>query len=60
MSEQAYTSIHYFATHRARESEGSMSERFKVAFAQMKDDFTRAYQAMLDNSADLIIRKFDL
>ena len=57
MSEQAYTSIHYFTS---QQTELGMGERFKGAFEQMKDDFTRAYQAMLDNSADLVIRKFDL
>lgn len=57
MSEQAYTSIHYFTSQQAELSSGG---RFKSAFEQMKEDFTQAYQALLDNSADMVIRKLDL
>lgn len=60
MSEHAYTSIHYFTTHRADVNDLSIRERLANAFAAMKEDFTRAYQAMLDNSADFVIRKLDL
>lgn len=59
MSEQAYMTLHYMTNRRA-EANISISERFKTAFAAMKEDFSRTYQTFLDGSADLVIRKLNL